>query len=133
MIILDTSAVVALTKGHRALHHLADNVAHTPGDWLHIPALCLMQAEAEEKGAASDVLRLAGVMVDPFGQAAAATVGAMYRDGWGGPDICHALYVATPHLETGDGMSIILTGREPDYPPGILTVDIDSPGMLGHY
>ncbi|MGW7547215.1 hypothetical protein ACWGKQ_39880 [Streptomyces sp. NPDC054770] len=85
---------------------------------------------AQEKGAASDVLRLAGVVVDPLGQAAAATVGAMYREGWGGHDICHALYVAEPHLETG-GMSIILTGQEGDYPPGILTVDIDSPGTLG--
>ncbi|MFG3022075.1 hypothetical protein ACGFZQ_26585 [Streptomyces sp. NPDC048254] len=130
MIILDTTAVVAMMRGHRALHLLADNVAGTPGDWLHIPALCLMHAEAKEKGAASDVLRLAGVMVDPLGQAAAATVGAMYREGWGGTDVCHALYVAEPHLETG-GMSIILTGQEDDYPPGILTVDIDSPGMLG--
>ncbi|MFF3909551.1 hypothetical protein ACFYZJ_27035 [Streptomyces sp. NPDC001848] len=132
MIVLDTSAVVALTQGHRALHHLADNVAHTPGDRLHIPALCLMHAESTEKGIAGDVLALPGVMVDPLTQVAAATVGGMIRDGWGGPDTCHALYVATPHLETG-GMSIILTGREDDYPPGILTVDIDSPGMLGHH
>ena len=51
----------------------------------------------------------------------------MVRDGWGA---CCALYVAMPHLESG-GMPIILTGRESDHPPGILTVDIDSPGMLG--
>lgn len=25
------------------------------------------------------------------------------------------------------------TGREDDYPPGILTVEIDSPGMLGFH
>ncbi|MEV2216385.1 hypothetical protein AB0H86_34040 [Streptomyces sp. NPDC050997] len=132
MIILDTSAVVALAQGHRALHHLADNVAHTPGDWLHIPAMCLMYAESTEKGIASDVLALPGVLVNPLAQAAAATVGAMFRDGWGGFDICHALCIATPHVETG-GMSIILTGREGVYPPGILTVDIDSPGMLGFH
>ncbi|GAB2994168.1 hypothetical protein GCM10023080_070710 [Streptomyces pseudoechinosporeus] len=132
MIVLDTSAVVALAQGHRALHHLADNVAHTPGDWLHIPALCLMYAESAEKGVASDVLALPGVMVDALGQAAATTVGGMFREGYGGPDTCHTLYVATPHLETG-GMSIILTGRADDYPPGILTVDIDSPGMLGFH
>lgn len=30
-------------------------------------------------------------------------------------------------------MSIILTGQEDTYPPGILTVDIDSPGMLGFH
>ncbi|WP_405584785.1 hypothetical protein [Streptomyces sp. NBC_01092] len=132
MIVLDTSAVVALTRGHRALHHLANNMARTPGDWLHIPALCLMSAESTEKGAAGDVLALPGVMVDPLNQTAAATVGGMFRDGWGGPDTCHALYVAMPHVETG-GMSLILTGQGDDYPSGVLTVDIDSPGMLGFY
>ncbi|MFD5951781.1 hypothetical protein ACFWAZ_38465 [Streptomyces collinus] len=130
MIILDTSAVVALAQGREALHRLVDNVAHTNGDRLHIPALCLMQAESMEKGTAGDVIALPGVMVDPLHQTAAATVGSMIREGWGGADICHTLYVATPHIETG-GMSIILTGREGDYPSGILTVDIDSPGMLG--
>ena len=132
MIILDTSAATALTQGHNALHRLVDNVAHTPGDWLHVPALCLMRAEEGDEGAASKLLALQGVMVDPLGQTAAAAVGAMVRDGWGGADACHTIYVATPHLETG-GMSIILTGREDDYPPGFLTVDIDSPGMLGFH
>ncbi|MEU7471419.1 hypothetical protein AB0A94_23330 [Streptomyces sp. NPDC044984] len=132
MIILDASAVVALAQGHRALHHLADNVAHTPGEWLHVPALCLMYAESMAKGIAGDVLALPGVMVDALHQTAAATVGSMHREGWGGTDTCHALYIATPHRETG-GMSIILTGREDNYPPGVLTVDIDSPGMLGFH
>ncbi|MEV7236352.1 hypothetical protein AB0N06_20855 [Streptomyces sp. NPDC051020] len=132
MIILDTSAVSALAQGHRALHLLAGNVAATPGDWLHAPALCLMQAEAADKDLARKVLALPSILVDPLDQTAAATVGGMVRDGWGGPDTCHALYVATPHQESG-GMSIILTGREGDYPPGILTVDIDSPGMLGFH
>ncbi|GGV89546.1 hypothetical protein GCM10015535_43530 [Streptomyces gelaticus] len=132
MIILDTSAVTALTQGHRALHLLADNMARTPGDRLHIPALCLMYGEAASENLAREALALPGVLVDPLDQTAAATVGAMVRDGWGGPDTCHALYVATPHQESG-GMSIILTGREDDYPPGILTVDIDSPGMLGFH
>ncbi|WP_371791815.1 hypothetical protein OG285_20590 [Streptomyces sp. NBC_01471] len=132
MIILDTSAVTALAQGHRALHLLAGNVAGTPGDWLHVPALCLMQAETSDAGLARNVLALPGVLVDPLDQTAAATVGGMVRDGWGGSDTCHALYVATPHQESG-GMSIILTGRESDYPPGSLTVDIDSPGMLGFH
>ncbi|MFB7528411.1 hypothetical protein ACFC0C_09185 [Streptomyces sp. NPDC056178] len=132
MIILDTSAVSALAQGHRALHHLAGNVAAAPGDRLHIPALCLMQAEADDEGLARGVLALPGILVDPVDQTAAATIGGMVRDGWGGADICHALYVATPHQESG-GMSIILTGHEGGYPPGILTVDIDSPGMLGFH
>ncbi|GAX57002.1 MULTISPECIES: hypothetical protein [Streptomyces] len=132
MIILDTSAATALTQGHVALHRLVDNVAHTPGDWLHVPALCLMRAEEADEGAASKLLALPGVLVDPLGQTAATLVGGMVRDGWGGADTCHAIYVATPHLETG-GMSIILTGREDDYPPGFLAIDIDAPGMLGFY
>ncbi|MCZ9338457.1 hypothetical protein NGM37_11785, partial [Streptomyces sp. TRM76130] len=88
-------------------------------------------AEESDAGVGSALLALPGLQVDPLGQVAAVTVGGMIRDGWGGPDTCHALYVATPHLESG-GMSIILTGQEKDYPPGFLTVDIDSPGMLGH-
>lgn len=91
-----------------------------------------MYAESQEKGGASDVAALPGVVVDPLSQAAAATVGSMSREGGGGPDVCHTLYVATPHVETG-GMSIILTGLEAEYPPGFLTVDIDSPGMLGFH
>ncbi|MBD9701051.1 hypothetical protein [Streptomyces caniscabiei] len=132
MIVLDTDAALALARGHKALHHLADNVAHTPGDWLHIPSLCLMRAEEKDEGVGRALLALPGIQVDPLGQAAAVTVGGMVRDGWGGVDTCHALYVATPHLETG-GMSIILTGREDDYPPGVLAIDIDSPGMLGFH
>ncbi|WP_329374310.1 hypothetical protein [Streptomyces sp. NBC_01483] len=31
------------------------------------------------------------------------------------------------------GMSILLTGDESAYPPGVVTVGIDSPGMLGFY
>jgi hypothetical protein len=131
VIILDTSAALALAHGHGALHRLADNVAHTPGDWLHLPALCLMKAEESDAEVGSALLALPGLQVAPLGQVAAVTVGGMIRDGWGGPDTCHALYVATPHAQSG-GMSIILTGQEKDYPSGFLTVDIDSPGMLGY-
>ncbi|MGW0334536.1 hypothetical protein ACWD0J_22160 [Streptomyces sp. NPDC003011] len=130
MIILDTSAALALAHGHKALHHLADNVARTPGDWLRVPALCLLKAEESDAGVGGNLLALPGIHIDPLAQAAAVTVGGMVRDGWGGADTCHAIYVATPHMETG-GMSIILTGHENHYPPGFLTVDIDSPGMLG--
>ncbi len=30
-------------------------------------------------------------------------------------------------------MPILLTDEEDAYPPGVLTVDIDSPGMLGSH
>ncbi|MFE1247176.1 hypothetical protein [Streptomyces sp. NPDC058735] len=56
----------------------------------------------------------------------------MSRDGYGGSDRCHALYCALPRAEF-TGMSILLTDREDAYPPGVVTVDIDSPGMLGFY
>lgn len=63
---------------------------------------------------------------------AAAGVGTMIRDGYGGPDTCHALSRALPRPEF-TGMSILLTGNEDACPPGVDTVDIDSPGMLGFY
>lgn len=31
------------------------------------------------------------------------------------------------------GMSILLTENEDRYPPGVVTVDINSPGMLGFH
>ncbi|WP_320785033.1 hypothetical protein [Streptomyces sp. CRN 30] len=131
MIILDTGAALALAHGHEALHRLADKVAHTPGDGVHVPALCLLKAEESDEKAGSALLALPGLQVDALGQVAAVAVGGMVRDGWGGADVCHALYVATPHLESG-GMSIILTDREDAYPPGFLAVDINSPAMLGY-
>ncbi|MGW7642094.1 hypothetical protein [Streptomyces decoyicus] len=53
----------------------------------------------------------------------------MIRDGYGGPDACHALYRALPRSEF-TGMTILLIGNEGAYPPGVIIVDIDSPGML---
>ena len=91
-----------------------------------------MRAEEKDEGVGRALLALPGIQVDPLGQTAAVTVGGMVRDGRGGADICHALYVATPHLETG-GMSIILAGREDDYPPGVLAIAIDSPATLGFH
>ena len=56
MIILDTGATLALAQGHKTLNLLAGNMARTPGDLLRIPALCLMQAESQDEGAAQRVL-----------------------------------------------------------------------------
>ncbi|MFE0047610.1 PIN domain-containing protein [Streptomyces albireticuli] len=130
MIILDTSAVNALAAGHKMLNLLAGNMARTPGDRLNIPALCLMRAEADDADLARRALALSSVVIDTLDTAAAVTVGTLIRDGYGGPDTCHALYCALPRPEF-TGMSILLTGNENAYPPGIVTVDIDSPGMLG--
>ena len=43
-----------------------------------------------------------------------------------------ALYCALPRAEF-TGMPILLPDEEDAYPPGVLTVDIDSPGMLGSH
>ncbi|WP_336048609.1 hypothetical protein [Streptomyces sp. CA2R101] len=132
MIILDTSAVRALADGHKTLNLLAGNMAKTPGERLSIPGLCLMQAEAAEEGLSQRVLALSSVVVDSLDTMAAVSVGTMMRDGYGGPDTCHALYCALPRPEF-TGMSILLTGNEDAYPPGVAAVDIDSPGMLGFH
>ncbi|MFI1731254.1 hypothetical protein ACH40E_18960 [Streptomyces acidicola] len=132
MIILDTGATRALADRHKTLNLFAGNMARTPGDFLRIPALCLMQAESEDAGIAQRVLAFSSVAVDDLGTAASVTVGTMIRDGYGGADTCHALYCALPRPEF-TGMSILLTDREQNYPPGVVTVDIDSPGMLGFY
>jgi hypothetical protein len=132
VIILDSSAVAALAEGHKVLNQLAANMAKTPGDRLWVPALCLMQAEADDADAGRAVLAFSSVSVDALDTVASVTVGTLVRDGFGGPDTCHALYCASPRAEF-TGMSILLTAHENLYPPGIVTVDIDSPGMLGHY
>ncbi|MFI5676424.1 PIN domain-containing protein [Streptomyces cellulosae] len=132
MIILDTGATLALAQGHKTLNLLAGNMARTPGDLLRIPALCLMQAESADAGAAGRVLAFSSVVVDHLDTTASVTVGTMIRDGYGGADTCHALYCALPRTEFA-GMSILLTDREQHYPPGVVTVDIDSPGMLGFH
>ncbi|MFE9687768.1 hypothetical protein [Streptomyces sp. NPDC006285] len=130
MIILDTSAVKALAGGHKALNLLAGNMAQSPGDLLRIPALCLMQAEADEEHLHRRVLSFSSVIVDVLDTVASTTVGTMIRDGYGGADTCHALYCALPRAEF-TGMSILLTEHEDHYPPGVVTVGIDTPGMLG--
>ncbi|MFI1502584.1 hypothetical protein [Streptomyces platensis] len=132
MIILDTSAIRALAGGHKTLNLLAGNMAKTPGERLSIPALCLTQAEAGEENLSQRVLAFSSVAVDSLDTMAAVSVGTMIRDGYGGPDTCHALYCALPRPEF-TGMSILLTGNEDAYPPGVVTVDIDSPGMLGFH
>jgi hypothetical protein len=107
-------------------------MARTPGDGLNVPALCLMQAEAEDADVSRRVLAFSSVVVDNLDTMASVTVGTMIRDGYGGADTCHALYCSLPRPEF-TGMSILLTGNENAYPPGVITVDIDSPGMLGFY
>ncbi|MFC0596837.1 hypothetical protein [Streptomyces palmae] len=132
MIILDTSAVKALADGHRALNLLAGNMANTPGDRLSIPALCLMQAASDDEDLSRRVLAYSAVTIDVLDTIASVSVGTMIRDGYGGPDNCHALYCALPRPEA-TGMSILLTSNEAAYPPGVVTVDIDTPGMLGFH
>ncbi|MFF4908385.1 hypothetical protein ACFY2T_26370 [Streptomyces sp. NPDC001260] len=131
MIILDTSAVAALATGHKALTALAVNMSGS-GDTLIVPALCLVRAEAADAGAAHRVLGYPCTVVDPVGQIDAPVIGTMVRDGYGGPDTCHALYAALRRTDTA-GMPILLTDDEDRFPPGTLAIGIDSPGMLGFH
>jgi len=131
VIILDTSAIAALVTGHKTLTTLAVNMSRS-GDQLIVPALCLMQAEAADTGAAHRVLGYPCAVVDPVGQIDAPAIGSMIRDGYGGPDTCHALYAALRRTDTS-GMPILLTDAEDRYPPGTLAIGIDSPGMRGFH
>ncbi|MFF5448473.1 hypothetical protein [Streptomyces sp. NPDC012888] len=45
---------------------------------------------------------------------------------------CHALYTTLRRTGTG-GMPILLTDDEHRYPPGVLAISIDTPGMLGFH
>lgn len=130
MILLDTGAAKALASGQRALNLLAGNIAATPADRLVVPALCLMQAEIDDAGTADRLLGYSAVVVEELSTVPAATVATLIRDGYGGPDTCHALYCAMPRAES-DAMSIVLTTDEARYPPGVIAVDVESPGMLG--
>ncbi|OAR22811.1 hypothetical protein A8W25_24885 [Streptomyces sp. ERV7] len=131
MIIVDTSAVMALAAGHKALNALAVNITAS-GDRLLVPALCLAQAEASQAGAARAVLGYPCADVEALAQIDAPAVGTMVRDGYGALDTCHALYSALRRTGTG-GMPILLTDDEDRYPPGILAIGIDTPGMLGFH
>jgi hypothetical protein len=114
VIILDTGAAVALASGHKALNALAVNITAS-GDRLMVPALCLMEAEADHPGAARAVLGYACTDVEALGRINAPAVGTMFRDGY------------------TDGMPILLTDNEDRYPPGVLAIGIDTPGILGFH
>ncbi|MEV6206099.1 hypothetical protein [Kitasatospora sp. NPDC051914] len=130
MIVLDTSAVVALAAGHRALVRLADNAAASPFKHLAVPALCLLAAEAAAQGSGTFALALPAIEIEPLDSMAAITVATMVRDGIGAQDTSHALYAALPTGSRGT-MHMILTNQEHRYPPGTITVHIDDPRLLG--
>ncbi|WAU02269.1 hypothetical protein STRNI_000286 [Streptomyces nigrescens] len=60
----------------------------------------------------------------------------MIRDGYGDPDSCHALYSALPRPEcTEPECRPCRPATEDAYPPapGVATLDIGPPGMLGFH
>ncbi|MDH6122873.1 hypothetical protein ABH930_007267 [Kitasatospora sp. GAS204A] len=128
MIVLDSGAVRALSKGHRGLQLLVDKANASPFTHLVVPVLCLLAAEDE--GAGLHVLSLPAVEVEPLDSMAAVTVATIVRDGIGSQDTAHALYAALPTGSRG-AMHLILTAREDDYPPGTVTVDINDDRLLG--
>ncbi|MFF3110042.1 hypothetical protein ACFVSN_12690 [Kitasatospora sp. NPDC057904] len=56
----------------------------------------------------------------------AVLVATMVRDGYGGPDVAHAISTSLP-TPVRPLQHLILTACPELYPPGISTVDIDDP------
>jgi len=128
VIILDASALSALAAGQPWLHRLVDNALHSPFQHLLVPALCLLDAEIASAGTAERILATPAVEVEPLNAADAAAIGAMARDGYGTLGTCHAITASLP-TPTRPGQHLILTAQPKDYPPGIITVDIDDPRL----
>ncbi|MEZ0088866.1 hypothetical protein [Streptacidiphilus sp. EB129] len=130
MILLDASALTALAAGHPRLHRIVDNALHSPFQHLLVPVLCLVEAEIKDEGAARAVLALQAIEVQPLDAVSGVTVAGMVRDGYGSPDVCHAIAASLP-TPLQPTQHLILTARQQDYPPGIVTVDIDDPRLDG--
>jgi hypothetical protein len=128
VILLDTSTLTALTAGHQRLHRIVDNALRSPFQHLLVPVLCLVEAEIKDEGAAHAILALQAIEVEPLDAVTGVTVAAMVRDGYGGPDLCHAIAASLP-TPLRPAHHLILTARQHDYPPGIATVDIDDPRL----
>ncbi|MFI1524613.1 hypothetical protein [Kitasatospora cineracea] len=128
MIVLDTSAVTALVAGHERLHRIVDSALHSPFQHLLVPVLCLVEAGVKDEGTAQAVLALPSLEFEPLDTGAAVLVAAMVRDGYGGPDLAHAIAVSLPTAER-PMQHLILTARPELYPPGIVTVGIDDPRL----
>lgn len=128
MIILDSSALAALAAGHPRLHRIVDAALHSPFQHLLVPVLCLVEAEVKDEGAAHAVLALPAVEFEPLDASTAVLVASMVRDGYGGPDLAHAIATCLP-TPARPLQHLILTGRPELYPPGIATVDIDDPRL----
>jgi hypothetical protein len=128
VIVLDASALHALRRGHRNLTLMVEQAAASPVPHFLVPALSLLQAETEDAGSGRHILSLPALQIEPLGQVAALTVGELVREGHGSPDICHAIECSVPSITRPDG-AFILTDREGDYPPGIVALSVDHPGL----
>jgi hypothetical protein len=128
VIILDTSALAALANGHSRLHRIVDSALQSPFQHLLVPVLCLVEAEIKDEGAAHAVLALPEVEFEPLDASTAVVVATMVRDGYGGPDVAHAIATSLPS-PLRPLQHLILTARPDVYPPGITTVDIDDPRL----
>ncbi len=127
MIVLDTTAALALAAGHGTLYRLADAANREPGRALIVPALCLIAAEEQREGAGNAVLGIPGVAVDALDTVGAMAVAMLGRSGFS-HDIAHVMHSASPgaHRISED----IIVTRDPDaYPPGWIAVGYDDPDL----
>ncbi|GAA4839915.1 hypothetical protein [Kitasatospora terrestris] len=128
MIILDSSALAALAAGHERLHRIVDAALHSPFQHLLVPVLCMVEAEIKDEGAANAVLALPSLEFEALDASTAVLVATMVRDGYGGPDLAHAIAASLP-TPARPMQHLVLTARQELYPPGIVTVDIDDPRL----
>jgi hypothetical protein len=128
LIILDTSALAALAAGHARLHRIVDAAMHSPFQHLLVPTLCLVEAEIKDEGTARAILALHPIEFEPLDATTSVIVASMVRDGYGGPDIAHAIATCLP-TPLRPAQHLILTANQHLYPPGIASVDIDDPRL----
>ncbi|MFE1319003.1 hypothetical protein [Kitasatospora phosalacinea] len=128
MIVLDSSALTALAAGHERLHRIVDSALHSPFQHLLVPVLCLMEAETRAGGATHALLALPSLEFEALDASTAVVVASMVRDGYGSPDLAHAIATSLP-TPARPAQHLILTAHQELYPPAVVTVDIDDPRL----
>ncbi|WP_037603765.1 hypothetical protein [Streptacidiphilus rugosus] len=128
MILLDTSAVRAFWNNHTTLLHLVERANHGDRAELHVPAVCLMEAETLLPGSGLTILEQPGIAVVPLGHLAVATGILAHEQPELSPGMAHAIVCAAPD-PSGPLGGIIVTTEAELYPYGVVAVDADHPGL----
>jgi hypothetical protein len=128
VILLDAGAVRAFWNGHLALTRMIDN-ANAAGVGVLIPALCLLEAEQGRPYAGRAILAQPCVQVADLtapDAIAAASILAAHPGLTAGMAASIAAAAPTAHRLAAH---IIVTDHDQLYPPGIVAINIDHPGL----